>query len=54
MKYKVVWEMEIEASSPLKAAERALEIQRDPNSIATIFNVIDSKGREKTIDLDVE
>lgn len=37
--YKVVWEMELMASSPLEAAEKALEIHRNPESIAIQFFV---------------
>ena len=37
--FKVVWEMDIEADTPRAAAERALEIHRDPQSIATEFTV---------------
>jgi len=37
--YKIVWEIEINADSYKDAAELALEIQRDKNSIATYFKV---------------
>jgi|GEM_PF-6735055 len=37
--YKVTWEIELEASSYAEAAAKALEIQRDPNSTATVFGV---------------
>lgn len=46
--YKVRWEIEVEANSPREAAEVALMIQRDPNSIALEFNV---SQRSKNIDL---
>ena len=36
-KYKVKWEIELDAESPEEAAKLALEIQRDPESI--FFNV---------------
>ena len=39
--YKVIWEMGIEASSPKDAAEKALNIHRDDNSLATYFYVDD-------------
>ena len=35
--YLVTWSMPIEASSPIEAAKQALTIQRDPESIATVF-----------------
>ena len=37
--YRVVWEIDIWAETPLKAAEIALGIQRDPASTATVFDV---------------
>lgn len=37
--YKVIWEMLIEAETPVDAAKRALEIHRDPESWANVFTV---------------
>lgn len=37
--YRVKWEIDIEAESPEEAARIALDIQRDPDSIATAFDV---------------
>jgi hypothetical protein len=37
--YKVTWEIDLPAESPREAAEKALAIQRNPESIATIFEV---------------
>jgi hypothetical protein len=37
--YRVKWEIDTEADSPIEAAEKALRIQRDPDSIATVFQV---------------
>jgi hypothetical protein len=37
--YTVVWSMDIIAATPQDAAGRALLIQRDPESIATCFEV---------------
>lgn len=37
--YRVRWEIDIDADSPQKAALKALEIQQDPRSRATIFEV---------------
>ncbi len=51
-KYRVVWEIDIDSESPKDAAIKALEIQRNQYSIATVFNVINCNGQEKTIDLD--
>ena len=39
MEYLVTWSIEVTADSPRAAAEQALEIQRDPNSLATCFMV---------------
>jgi hypothetical protein len=37
--YRVTWEIDLHANSPRAAAEEALRIQRDPESIATVFGV---------------
>lgn len=44
--YRVVWEIDLEADSHEEAAAKALAIQRDPNSIATVFRVWDARHRE--------
>jgi hypothetical protein len=49
--YRVRWDINIDAETPREAAERALEIQRDPESIALVFGVRDPRGQEQTIDL---
>ena len=36
--YQVRWEIDIEADTPQEAAEEALHIQRDADSIATVFD----------------
>jgi hypothetical protein len=43
--YRVVWEIDIEAESHREAAEEALAIQRDPQSIATVFSVTATGNR---------
>ena len=43
-RYRVVWQIDIDADSPKAAAELALVIQRDPNSIATLFEVSEEDG----------
>ena len=48
--YYVTWSIELEATSPKAAAEMALEIQRDPESIATVFVVSDENGAAVHID----
>jgi hypothetical protein len=37
--YKVTWVIDVDARSPKAAARKALAIQRDPNSSATVFDV---------------
>lgn len=53
MKYLVTWIIDIDADSPEEAAKKALEIQRDPNSIATYFTVTNNFTKETT-DIDIE
>jgi hypothetical protein len=50
--YLVEWSIDIEAESPEEAARLALETQRDPDSIATVFFVrSDDRPSGVTIDL---
>jgi hypothetical protein len=49
--YVVSWCIDIESTSPEAAAEQALNIQRDMDSIATVFVVKDDAGVETTVDL---
>lgn len=52
-KYYVQWAIDIEAESPEAAAEEALLVMRDYDSIATVFDVIDyDSGEEVQIDLE--
>lgn len=37
--YRVIWEIDIEAETPREAAQQALDIQRNGDSIATVFTV---------------
>lgn len=51
MNYVVRWAMNIEARNPKEAAKIALNIQRDPKSIATYFWV---QGNKKTHFVDLK
>jgi len=42
--FRVRWEIELDADSPRDAARKALEIQRDPSSTATVFHVFGPGG----------
>ena len=37
--FRVSWHIDIEAGTPKQAAQQALDIQRDPKSTATVFDV---------------
>ena len=50
--YHVTWEIDLAADSPREAAREALAIQRDPGSIATVFDVTDAAGRTDRVDLE--
>ena len=50
--YHVTWEIDLDAESPREAAEKALHIHRNPESIATVFDVTDETGHTERIDLD--
>src|SRR6266550_411501 len=49
MEYRVTWEIDVRAKSPRAAAREALRIQRDLESIATVFSVRKIKNA-KTMD----
>lgn len=50
--YIVHWEIDIWAKNEKDAAYQALEIQRDPNSTAMVFDVVDAaRGSGRNIDI---
>lgn len=54
--YLVLWQIHITADNPIEAAKQCLEIQRDPESIATVFQVqeishLNNPIKYETIDL---
>ena len=49
---RVTWEIDVEANTAREAAEKALAIQRKPESAATVFDVVDGHGKKTRIDLD--
>jgi hypothetical protein len=51
VEYQVTWKIEVEAESFEHAAQIALDIQRDPNSIATLFEVKDASGTIRELDM---
>ena len=51
MEYQITWKIEVEAESSEEAAQIALHIQRDPNSIATLFEVKDASGMIRKLDI---
>jgi len=54
--HHVVWKIDIEADSPREAAVIARNIQKDPGSYATIFEVTENSPNQTThvIDLDIQ
>jgi len=52
--YMVQWEIELSAKSPEDAAAKALKIQRDPDSTATVFDVTGEDDRTIRVDLESE
>jgi hypothetical protein len=49
--YIVKWTIEIDAETPVEAAWKALDIHRDPDSLATAFDVCDKEGNHTWVDL---
>ncbi len=55
--FHVRWEIEVDAESHEAAAQKALEMQRDPESVATAFTVSATDGEdrsERLVDLHAE
>jgi hypothetical protein len=52
--FLVSWYMSFDADGPVDAAKQAFGVQRDPESIATVFFVIDPTGNRFRIDLNNE
>lgn len=50
--YHVEWGIEVDAESHQDAAWKALEIQRDPSSYATVFEVSDATTGPITVDIE--
>lgn len=51
--YLVTWTIDVDAANPKAAAEEALYIQREAETIAHVFTVCDLKTKKKTVvDLD--
>ena len=50
--YHVGWEIEVDAESHQAAAWKAHEIQRDPSSYATVFEVSDATTGPITVDIE--
>ena len=52
--YRVTWVIDVWAETPADAAIEAREIQRDRNSIATMFDVEDVEARlAYTVDVEI-
>ena len=52
IEWNVIWQITVTARTPVEAAAKALAIQRDAGSIATIFEVESKDIGPITIDLD--
>ena len=53
--YLVQWEIDINANNPVEAAKQALEIMRDHQSIALIFDCLETKtDHNYMVDLEME
>ena len=51
MMYRARWEIDVEAGSAKEAARKALAIQRDRQSTATVFDVTGKDGKTVRVDL---
>lgn len=51
--FRVAWHIDIEAETPYEAARKALAIQRDPESIASCFQVRERAGKRRALHIDL-
>ena len=49
MEYRVTWIIDLDAESFEDAAQKAVEIQRDPDSLATHLIVRDQHGNDREV-----
>ena len=49
--YHLVWEIDIDATSPRDAAQQALALVQEPGTHAVVFDVIDEEGESTRVDL---
>ena len=49
MEYEVRWVTQVDADSPEEAAKHAAEMQRDPTTLAIVFEVIEAKYADDEI-----
>lgn len=54
MKYKVTWEVEVEASSSEKATQEALKTIQDSTSLAKVFIVEENEADLTTQEIPIE
>lgn len=52
--YRVCWTIDLEADSPHEAAEKALDIQRNHLSSATVFEVFGPDAPLEGIEIDLD
>jgi hypothetical protein len=50
--YRVSWTIDIDAGTPEEAAREAVATHRDPDSIASVFDVTGEDGKTVEVDLD--
>ena len=50
MQYRVMWVIDVEAETHMEAALIAREVQQDPESLATVFSVLDQYGKFVKLD----
>ena len=48
--YHVKWEIDVDAGNAEEAALKARQIQLDPESTATVFEVSDDAGEDRMVD----
>lgn len=51
LEFRAIWEIDIDADSPIEAAQEARAVQLRPDTTATVFNVWEHTGMMHSVDL---
>lgn len=51
MRYRIIWEIDVEAADAVSAARAAFEMMQKPDTTAPVFDVVSENGVPERVDL---